>query len=125
MGAKTILLADDRTRRLAPIAASLRDAGFTVLTADDAQHAWRLAAQASPDLLITNYVLKDSSGVELCQGLRRDARTAQLPAILMTAAGYSLDSSIPAKVGIRRIIPNSARAVDVVASANDLLRRAA
>jgi DNA-binding response OmpR family regulator len=127
MGAKTIVVADDRAQKLRPIAASLRDAGFNVVSTRDVSHASRLAAQGGADLLVTNYCLDNSSGVELCQLLRRDRRSTAVPAILVTALGYCVGEKAAAKAGIRRIIPETGHARDVVVSVNEVLnhRRAA
>ncbi len=100
------------------------EAGFNVVNTRDVMRVTELAAQGSADLLITNYCLDDSSGVELCQGLRRDKRSSRVPAILVTALGYCVGEKAAAKAGIRRIVPETMRFIDVVACANDVLNLA-
>ena len=120
MGSRKIILADDKSDRLAHTTARLRNAGYEVFPTSSATDAASRATAKPADLLITNYTLRESSGVELCQGLRHDARTAGLPAILVAAPGYALGSSIPASAGIQRILSHES---DLLSAVNELFHR--
>src|SRR5215208_7312940 len=84
---KTILVADDESHILHVVSLKLRNAGFRVVTARDGQEAFEMAQQSHPDLLITDYHMPQLSGLELCQRLKQDANTSNIPAIMLTARG--------------------------------------
>ena len=98
---KKILVADDETHILNVVSMKLRNAGYIVLTASDGQEAYDTAIAELPDLFITDYHMPLLNGLEVCQKLRADARTAGIPAIMLTARGYNLEPSDTESGGIR------------------------
>jgi CheY-like chemotaxis protein len=64
-----------------------------------------LAGKHQPDLIITDYQMPLLSGLELCVKLRNDPRTEQIPVILLTARGFSLDKEDLANTNIRKVHP--------------------
>jgi CheY-like chemotaxis protein len=101
---RKILVADDESHILHVVSLKLRNAGYSVVTARDGQEAFDLASSEHPDLLITDYHMPQLSGLELCQKLKRDAATAGIPAIMLTARGYHLDPSDTEQSGILRML---------------------
>ena len=104
MNEKTILVADDESHILHVVSLKLRNAGFRVLTARDGQEALEMAQQNHPDLLITDYHMPQLSGIELCQKLKQDPATANIPAIMLTARGYHLEPADTEQSGILRML---------------------
>ena len=51
----------------------------------------RCARKQRPDLVITDFQMPYMTGLELCRALKEDAATAQMPVMMLTAAGYALD----------------------------------
>ena len=100
MNDKKILVADDESHILNVVSLKLRNAGFTVVTARDGQEALELAQLEMPDLLITDYHMPQMSGIELCHRLKQDATTSKIPAIMLTARGYSLEPGDTERSGI-------------------------
>ena len=100
-GQKKILVADDETHILNVVSMKLRNAGYIVLTASDGQEAYDTAVAELPDLFITDYHMPLLNGLEVCQKLRADARTAGIPSIMLTARGYNLEPSDTESSGIR------------------------
>ena len=104
MSEKTILVADDESHILHVVSLKLRNAGFRVITARDGQEALEMAQAQHPDLLITDYHMPQLSGLELCQRLKQDARTSDIPAIMLTARGYHLEPRDTEQSGILRML---------------------
>jgi len=100
MKAKKILVADDESHILNVVSLKLKNAGYLVSTARDGQEALELAQLEHPDLLITDYHMPQLSGIELCQRLKSDPATANIPAIMLTARGYELEPGDTEKSGI-------------------------
>ena len=44
-----------------------------------------LAAEETPDLIILDWMIEGTSGIEVCRRLRRDKETAHVPIIMLTA----------------------------------------
>ena len=121
MNEKTILVADDESHILHVVSLKLRNAGFRVLTARDGQEALEMAQQNHPDLLITDYHMPQLSGLELCQRLKQDAATNDIPAIMLTARGYHLEPSDTEQSGILRMLSKPFSPRHLLSTVNEVL----
>ncbi len=59
--------------------------GFDVLHATTGEQGVRLALAARPDLILADLMLPNMDGIEMCRALKRDARTAHIPVVVLTA----------------------------------------
>nr|WP_247713461.1 phosphate regulon transcriptional regulator PhoB [Qipengyuania polymorpha] len=59
--------------------------GYDVRTTADGDEALLLAAEDVPDLVILDWMIEGTSGIEVCRRLRRDKSTAHVPIIMLTA----------------------------------------
>ena len=59
---------------------------FRVALAEDGTQALQLMAQELPQVLITDVEMPGMDGLALTRSLRADARTAQLPVVMITSA---------------------------------------
>jgi two-component system, OmpR family, alkaline phosphatase synthesis response regulator PhoP len=121
MSEKTILVADDETHILHVVSLKLRNAGFRVITARDGQEALEMAQAQHPDLLITDYHMPQLSGLELCQRLKQDARTSDIPAIMLTARGYHLEPRDTEQSGILRMLSKPFSPRHLLSTVNEVL----
>ncbi|MEX2672419.1 MAG: response regulator [Phycisphaeraceae bacterium] len=85
-----ILVVDDESHIVNVVSLKLRNAGFTVVTASDGEEAFELAQQCLPELIITDYQMPFLSGLEMCEKLKQTPATAHIPALMLTARGFSL-----------------------------------
>ena len=122
MSEKTILVADDETHILHVVSLKLRNAGFRVITARDGQEALEMAQAQHPDLLITDYHMPQLSGLELCQRLKQDARTSDIPAIMLTARGYHLEPHDTEQSGILKMLSKPFSPRHLLATVNEVLK---
>jgi len=88
--APLILVVDDETHILYVMSVKLRDAGYRVITANDGKEGLALAMERMPDLVITDYQMPYMTGVELCRKLKEHAPTSTIPALMLTARGFSI-----------------------------------
>jgi two-component system, OmpR family, alkaline phosphatase synthesis response regulator PhoP len=121
MSEKTILVADDESHILHVVSLKLRNAGFKVITARDGQEALEMAQAQHPDLLITDYHMPMLSGLELCQRLKQDARTSDIPAIMLTARGYHLEPRDTEQSGILRMLSKPFSPRHLLSTVNEVL----
>ncbi len=85
MTGKRILLVEDEAAIREMTAMALQRAGFEVQEAEDAQQAERVVTDNLPDLILMDWMLPGSSGVELARRFRRDDYTKAVPIIMLTA----------------------------------------
>jgi PAS domain S-box-containing protein len=84
---RTALVADDREDSREAISFWLRQAGFEVVTAADAEELMR-CVEHQPDVIVLDTELPGPGGFELVNRLRRDAATAGIP-IIHVAPGFT------------------------------------
>lgn len=85
MTGKRILLVEDEAAIREMTAMALERAGYRVSEAADAAEAERLLSDGVPDLILLDWMLPGSSGIELARRLRREDYTREVPVIMLTA----------------------------------------
>jgi two-component system phosphate regulon response regulator PhoB len=85
MTGKKILLIEDEAAIREMTAMALERAGYEVSEAEDASQAERVLSDGVPDLILLDWMLPGSSGIELARRLRREEYTREVPIIMLTA----------------------------------------
>ncbi|WP_320663433.1 response regulator transcription factor [Prochlorococcus sp. MIT 1223] len=85
-----LLIEDDQDMREL-VAGHLTHTGFDVQKAEDGIKGQALALQYEPDLILLDLMLPKVDGLTLCQRLRRDERTANIPILMITALAGTKD----------------------------------
>jgi signal transduction histidine kinase len=80
-----ILVVDDNPTNLSVISQALRRVGWQVRIATDGQDALSKAAFSPPELILLDVQMPGIDGFEVCQRLKAEAATADIPIIFMTA----------------------------------------
>ncbi|MBU2663971.1 response regulator [Actinoplanes bogorensis] len=83
--APVVLIAEDDEDIRDLIAWKLEIAGFRTLHAGDGRSAVELAAEHRPDAAVLDINMPAMDGLEVCANLRRDARTAGIPVMFLSA----------------------------------------
>jgi two-component system phosphate regulon response regulator PhoB len=81
----TILVVEDEPAILELLKVNLLDAGYEVRVAPDAEAAQERLKESLPDLILLDWMLPGQSGLAFAKQLRADARTRELPVIMVTA----------------------------------------
>lgn len=87
MTAKKILIVDDEAPIREMLVMALEMADYECLQAADAQTAHGLVVDCNPDLILLDWMMPGTSGIELARRLKRDPATAEIPIIMLTARG--------------------------------------
>ncbi|HMA31191.1 MAG TPA: phosphate regulon transcriptional regulator PhoB [Casimicrobiaceae bacterium] len=87
----TILVVEDEPAIVELLKVNLADAGYGVKTAADAEAAQAVLKEALPDLVLLDWMLPGQSGLALAKELRGNARTRELPIIMVTARSGESD----------------------------------
>ena len=122
MGAKLLLVEDDAA--LAELVEfRFRAEGYEVETTDDGDEALLLAAEAAPDVVILDWMIEGTSGIEVCRRLRRDKATAHVPIIMLTARGAEDDRIRGLDTGADDYVTKPFSPRELVARVNAIMRR--
>jgi CheY-like chemotaxis protein len=81
-----VLVVDDHDDTRELYVQGLAAFGFDAIAAADADHAYRRAFDVHPDLVVADLTLPEGDGWQLIHDLKREARTREIPVVLLT--GY-------------------------------------
>jgi len=119
-----ILVVDDEPDALELIEVNLRASGYDVLVADDGREALQKARAAMPDLVLLDVMLPEMDGLEVCKTLRRDAATALIPIIMLTARAAEMDRVLGLELGADDYITKPFSPRELILRVKNLLERA-
>ncbi len=123
MTGKSILLVEDEPAIRTMVSMALERAGFTTLEAGDAAEADRVLADNRPDLLLLDWMLPGTSGIELARRLQKDDYTKDLPIIMLTARSEEDDRIRGLEVGADDYITKPFSPRELIARIKAVLRR--
>src|SRR5690606_6511618 len=86
-----VLIVDDEEGILELVEYHLRRAGFDVLLAHTGLEGYRMATEASPDLVVLDLMLPDMDGFEVCRRIRRKS---DVPVLMLTARTDDVDKIV-------------------------------
>lgn len=85
MSLPKLLLVEDDPALAELLEFRFKGEGYEVRVTDDGDDALVMAREALPDLVILDWMIEGTSGIEVCRQLRRDKETASVPIIMLTA----------------------------------------
>ena len=85
MATATLLLVEDDPALSELLEYRFTNEGYRVRATADGDEALVLAAEEVPDLVILDWMIEGTSGIEVCRRLRRDKATSHVPIIMLTA----------------------------------------
>ena len=121
---KDILIVEDETAIREMVRLAIARAGFEPREAADAHQAEVLIADRIPDLILLDWMLPGTSGIDLARRLRRAESTRAVPIILLTARGEEEDKVRGFEVGVDDYVTKPFSPRELVARMWAVLRRA-
>jgi CheY-like chemotaxis protein len=85
MSKSSVLIVEDNDDIRIPLAMTLQNEGFNVFSAEDCRTAFDLLAHEQPDLILTDLLMPEMTGLEFIRQLRRTAGYLDIPIIAMSA----------------------------------------
>ncbi|MFD3003677.1 two-component regulator propeller domain-containing protein [Pontibacter toksunensis] len=58
---------------------------FTIVEAKDGKEGWQKALAHMPDLIVSDLMMPEVNGIDLCKKIKADSRTSHIPFVLLTA----------------------------------------
>ncbi len=118
-----ILVIDDDPAIAELVAINLEMAGYDVAQATDGIKGQALAVQLLPDLIILDLMLPKVDGFTICQRLRRDQRTSDIPILMLTALSQTQDKVEGFNAGADDYLTKPFELEEMLARVRALLRR--
>jgi two-component system phosphate regulon response regulator PhoB len=78
---------------------NLTHEGFSVATATRGDDGLKAVAKKRPHLILLDLMMPGLSGLEVCQQLKRDPKTAAIPIVMVTAKGEEADIVVGLELG--------------------------
>ncbi|MEN9216525.1 MAG: response regulator transcription factor [Gloeomargarita sp. HHBFW_bins_162] len=118
-----ILVIDDDAAITELVKVNLELAGYDVSEASDGVKGQALAVQLLPDLIMLDLMLPRVDGLTLCQRLRRDERTEDIPILMLTALSQTQDKVEGFNAGADDYLTKPFEVQEMLARVRALLRR--
>jgi twitching motility two-component system response regulator PilH len=116
MSIKNILVVDNSKTETMIVTKMLIDAGFSVKTASNAEHALLQLKEDKPDLILMDVVMPGKSGFQLTRILARDEALGAIPIILCSSKNQETDRLWGLRQGAREYITKPVNATRLVAA---------
>jgi CheY-like chemotaxis protein len=95
----TVLIVEDNSELLQLLGSSLRDAGYETVPASNGVEALHKVQQQPPDLILLDLLLPELDGMAVCQALRQDASTAEIPIVVVTGLNSEAHRQVALQAG--------------------------
>jgi two-component system phosphate regulon response regulator PhoB len=122
---KKVLVVEDDDAIRDMIVFNLKRSGYDVIQAGDCRTARVRIADHHPDLILLDWMLPDTTGVEFARSLNRDELTRSIPIIMLTARSTEDDKVRGLDSGVDDYITKPFSARELLARMRAVLRRVA
>jgi two-component system, OmpR family, phosphate regulon response regulator PhoB len=119
----SILIVDDEPAICELVALHLRHSGHEASSVSDGEAARERVASRLPDLVVLDWMLPGTSGLGLAREWRRDARTREMPILMLTAKALEDDLVQGLDAGADDYLSKPFSPTEMVARVRALLRR--
>lgn len=120
---KRILIVEDEAPIRAMVTMALGKADMQVDQAGDAQEAQIALTEHLPDLILLDWMLPGTSGLELARRWRREELTREIPIIMLTARGEEMDRVHGLEAGVDDYVIKPFSTRELIARIQAVLRR--
>ena len=94
-----ILLVEDEKAIVTLIKYNLEKEGFKVFCSETGEDALKIIKEKTPDLVILDWMLPDTSGIDVCRQIKIDKKFKNIPVLILTAKGEPDDKIKGLEVG--------------------------
>jgi two-component system, OmpR family, alkaline phosphatase synthesis response regulator PhoP len=111
---KKILIVDDEESLLKLASLLLTSRGYKVEAALDGKSALDSMAKDKPDLVLLDIMMPGLNGFEVCQQIKSNVSTRNIPVIMLTAKKSSEDMSRAEQLGAEQYITKPFRSAHLI-----------
>lgn len=87
----TILIIDDNPRNIQLLGYLLKEKGYQIAAAINAEQAYAMIESLKPDLILLDVVIPETDGFKICRKIRSFTATEHTPIVFLTAKGNTSD----------------------------------
>ena len=120
---KRILIVDDEPAIRDMVAFALRKGEYEPVHAGDAREAQTAIVERVPDLILLDWMLPGTSGLDLARRWRKDELTRDVPIIMLTARGEENDRVSGLESGVDDYVVKPFSARELLARIKAVMRR--
>ncbi|MEL4898595.1 response regulator [Crocosphaera sp. Alani8] len=110
----TILVVDDIKAELDLIRQYLIKAGYNVVTANDGREALEKVIENKPDAILTDWMMPNMGGLDLCRQLKKKPETADIPVVACTAKNREVDKMWANRQGVKGYVVKPCTEEDII-----------
>ena len=99
MAQEKVLIVEDEADVLELVRYNLEKNGYLTEEAETGTEAMQKAQSTSPDLMLLDLMLPEIDGLEICKRIKKDAKTASIPVIMLTAESSDADTILGLDAG--------------------------
>lgn len=118
---KKILLIDDHQTVFRLLEAIVRIKGYELIYAESGQQGIVIARQEQPDLILLDVMMPDIDGFKVCQYLKENKDTKNIPVMFLTARGAEDDLAMGRKAGADGFMTKPFQTIEVLKQIERLL----
>ncbi len=118
---KRILLIDDHQTVFHLLEAIVRIKEHTLIYAESGQQGIVMARQEQPDMILLDIMMPDIDSFKVCQYLKENEDTKEIPIFFLTARGDEEDLAIGRKVGADGFMTKPFKTIDVLNQIEQIL----
>lgn len=123
MSGKKVMIVDDDKEFLEELKELLAKSGYEVIDVNDSANALKTARESKPDVILLDLRMRQTSGFEVADGLKRFAETASIPLIAMTGFYTMKEHSwLMNFCGIKKCLKKPFNPLDVIAEVELAIR---
>ncbi len=86
-----VLVVDDEEANRMLLRDSLETHGYEIIEAENGEQALQKVEQRPPDVILLDVMMPQMDGFEVCRRLKKDARTAHIPVLIVTSLSERME----------------------------------
>lgn len=117
-----ILIADDNQQNCELLEAYLGDGSYDIVFAYDGRQTLDRVAEQTPDLILLDIMMPKLSGYEVCQRLKAEEATKDIPVLMVTALNEAGDIEKAVAAGCDDFLTKPVNSLELETRVRSLLR---
>ncbi len=118
----TILIVDDSSSLRQAFSSILSPLKMEVLLATNGNHAIQMLEQHTPDLVITDLIMPEMNGYELCRWIKNNPSTQTIPVLMCSTKSEEFDRYWGMKQGADAYMTKPFQAAELITTVQQLLK---